>query len=120
MRRRVWTTAVLALEQPGYPHYKLYAAVKGGEILGETFALAVIDNLAHLGTFSGLIKDVVVRADRQGKGIGKKMMAFAMERCKEQGCYKVALSSNLKRVGAHRFYETLGFQCHGISFVVEP
>lgn len=103
----------------GYPNYKVYVAAEGGEIVG-TFALAVMDNLAHLGAPSSLIEDVVVRADQQGKGIGKRMMDFAIERCKEQGCYKVALSSNLKRVGAHRFYESLGFQRHGISFVVEP
>jgi len=37
--------------------------------------------------------------------------------CRSAGCYKLALSSNLKRAGAHRFYDSLGFERHGFSFV---
>ena len=36
------------------------------------------------------------------------------------GCYKMALSSNLKREAAHRFYDSLGFGRHGYSFLIEP
>lgn len=75
--------------------------------------------LAHMGDKSGLIEDVVVRADMQGKGIGKKMMANAIDICKSKNCYKVALSSNIKRERSHRFYESLGFKRHGYSFYME-
>jgi GNAT superfamily N-acetyltransferase len=51
---------------------------------------------------------------------GQQMMQFAMHCCREKGCYKVVLSSNIKREAAHRFYESLGFQKHGYSFIVEP
>lgn len=34
----------------------------------------------------------------------------------KKGCYKAALSSNLKRERAHAFYESLGFERHGYSF----
>lgn len=101
-----------------YPNYKLYVALDGDEIVG-TFALAVMDNLAHQGACSGLIEDVVVKHNRQGKGIGRQMMAHAMECCRQNGCYKVALSSNVKRTNAHWFYESLGFERHGFSFVVQ-
>jgi len=50
------------------------------------------------------------------EGIGKEMMKFALKICKEKGCYKVSLSSNLKREKAHRFYEGIGFEKHGYSF----
>jgi GNAT superfamily N-acetyltransferase len=46
------------------------------------------------------------------------MMRFAMDRCAEAGCYKLALSSNVRREDAHRFYERLGFVQHGLSFSV--
>ena len=46
-------------------------------------------------------------------------MNFAMDRCKEKGCYKIALSSQFKREAAHKFYESLGFEKMGYSFVVE-
>jgi GNAT superfamily N-acetyltransferase len=48
------------------------------------------------------------------------MMEFARSRCREAGCYKMALSSNLERDAAHAFYDTLGFERHGYSFRVRP
>jgi predicted GNAT family acetyltransferase len=39
---------------------------------------------------------------------------------REAGCYKMALSSNVKRAAAHAFYESLGFERHGYSFVIRP
>jgi len=78
-----------------------------------------MDKLAHMGAPSGIVEDVVVHKDWQGRGIGKQMMQFAMDRCKESRCYKLALSSNMNREVAHSFYEKLGFQKHGYSFMVE-
>lgn len=102
-----------------YPNYATYVAVLEGEVVG-TFALLIMDNLAHMGAPSGVVEDVVVQARWRGRGVGRRMMRFAMERCREAGCYKLALSSNLKRTRAHRFYESLGFQRHGYSFIVPP
>ncbi len=101
-----------------YPNYKVYVALHEGLIVG-TFALAIMDNMAHMGSHSGLIEDVVVKSAFQGQGIGKQMMRYAMDCCREHNCYKVVLSSNLKREKAHRFYESLGFRKHGYSFLVE-
>jgi len=100
-----------------YPDYHLYVATVREQVVG-TFALLIMDNLAHQGTPSGIVEDVVVAQSWQGKGIGKQMMRFAMSRCQEAGCYKLVLSSNLKREAAHKFYESLGFVKHGFSFVV--
>ncbi|HLP09159.1 MAG TPA: GNAT family N-acetyltransferase [Opitutaceae bacterium] len=102
-----------------YPNYTLYVALRGDRIVG-TFSLLVADNLAHLGAPSGVVEDVVVAAEEQGKGIGKQMMRFALERSRELGCYKLALSSNARRTAAHRFYDSLGFERHGLSFVATP
>jgi GNAT superfamily N-acetyltransferase len=46
------------------------------------------------------------------------MMQYAIQLCRRAGCYKVTLSSNLKRKSAHEFYESLGFQRHGYSFLI--
>lgn len=101
-----------------YPNYNLYVAACGNNIVG-TFALAIMDNLAHMGKPSGLIEDVVVKMEWQRKGIGKQMMNYAINLCRKSGCYKAALSSNLKREKAHKFYENLGFTKHGYSFLIE-
>jgi len=98
-----------------YPDYTLYVAERDGSIVG-SFALLVMDNLGHLGAPSGIVEDVVVAPSSQGQGVGKAMMAFAYNRCREKGCYKLVLSSNAKRERAHAFYESLGFARHGYSF----
>ena len=101
-----------------YPDYKLYVAVKDGQIVG-TFTLLIMDSLAHRGKSSGIVEDVVVDEQWRGKGIRKLMMRFAMDYCKRTGCTKLALSSNMKRLAAHQFYESLEFQRHGYSFRVD-
>ena len=57
------------------------------------------------------------RSGPSNQGVGKAMMEHAREQCRLAGCYKLALSSNLRREAAHRFYEALGFERHGYSFV---
>lgn len=100
-----------------YPNYRIYVAELGEAIVG-TFALIIIDSMAHSGKPFAVVEDVVVSQDFQGQGIGKRMMEFAMYRCKEFGCYKLTLSSHLKRQQAHSFYESLGFEKHGFSFFI--
>jgi GNAT superfamily N-acetyltransferase len=65
-----------------------------------------------------VVEDVAVAPSRQGQGIGRAMMAHAIEECRKAGCYKLALSSNVKRAAAHKFYESLGFERHGYSYAV--
>lgn len=98
-----------------YPDYKLYVAEREGRIVG-TFALLIMPNLGHWGTPSGVIEDVAVDPACQGQGIGRIMMQHALQVCGEKGCYKAALSSNLRRKRAHAFYESLGFERHGYSY----
>lgn len=98
-----------------YPDYTLYAAFDGDTVVG-TFALLVMDNFGHLGTPSAVVEDVVVSATRRGQGLGRLMMHEAARIAAGKGCYKLALSSNLKRERAHAFYASLGFEQHGLSF----
>jgi len=101
-----------------YPRYSLYVALAQAQIVG-TFALILIDSIAHGGAPHGLVEDVVVDPRWRRHGIGKQMMSFAMQRCREAGCYKMALSSHLSREKTHEFYESLGFAKHGFSFLVQ-
>ncbi len=101
-----------------YPNYRLYVAVTGQQIVG-SFALLVMDNLAHQGTPSAIVEDVVVDSSHHGQGIGKFMMQHAIKIAQSEACYKLMLSSNIKRQRAHRFYESLGFERHGYSFRID-
>lgn len=114
---------VLSLEAAGrifarmktYPDYHIYIALLNGRIVG-TFALLILDNIAHMGTPSAILEDVVVEEGIRSQGIGRQMMRYANSLCREKGCYKMSLTSNRNREAAHRFYESLGFEKHGYSF----
>jgi len=97
--------------------FRLLVALIDGEIAG-TYSLVILEKLGKRGARSGVVEDVGVPPQRQGQGIGRAMMAHALEECRKAGCYKLALSSNVKREGAHRFYESLGFERHGYSYAV--
>ena len=110
--------AVLA-EFARYPNYRLFVACEGTEVVG-TYALLVMHNFAHCGAPSAIAEDVVVTHQRRSQGIGSQLMAHAMAEAARAGCYKLALSSNGKRHAAHAFYDGLGFERHGLSFVISP
>ena len=101
-----------------YPDYHVFVAEVDGDLVG-TYELLIMDNLAKRGRKSAIVEDVAIAARLQGRGIGRAMMQHAMERARDAGCYKLVLSSNLRRAGAHAFYDALGFQKHGYSFRVE-
>jgi len=101
-----------------YPSYRLFVAKEGGAVVA-TYALLVMHNLAHQGTPSAIAEDVVVSDARQRRGLGRQLMAHAIEQARVAGCYKLALSSNAKRASAHAFYRSLGFQQHGLSFLID-
>jgi len=101
-----------------YPSFRVFVAEIEGEIVG-TYELLIMDNLAKRGRRSGVVEDVAVSPRFQGQGIGRAMMRHAQDECRQAGCYKLVLSSGLKRTGAHGFYDALGFEKHGYSFRVD-
>jgi GNAT superfamily N-acetyltransferase len=101
-----------------WPNFRLLVAMEGGEIVG-TYTLVILDKLGKRGTPAGVVEDVAVLPSCQGKGIGRAMMEHARAECRRAGCYKLALSSNLRRTDAHRFYDALGFERHGFSFTTD-
>jgi GNAT superfamily N-acetyltransferase len=56
------------------------------------------------------VAGLVVSETCRGIGIGRTLMEHAEKWAAERGCRIVHLRSNLKRVGAHAFYERLGYQ----------
>lgn len=89
----------------------------GRQLLG-TLTLYILPLLAHRQASEALVEDVAIAPQAQGQGLGRRLIHEAMRRASAAGCYKLALSSNQRRVQAHAFYERLGFERHGFSFVV--
>lgn len=85
-----------------------------------TYTSIIIPNLGHHGAPSMIVESVVVARSARGGRVGEAMMRHAMGHAAAAGCYKLALSSNVKRVDAHRFYRRLGFTQHGVSLTIEP
>ncbi len=101
-----------------YPYYKVFVVADGKIIIG-TCSLIIIDNLGHLGARLAVAENLIISQEYRGQGIGRQLMQFIMARAQAENCYKLMLSSDKKRTSAHRFYEQLGFEQHGISFKVD-
>ena len=58
----------------------------------------------------GRITAIVVTETMRGKGIGKLLVEKAEALAQEAKCNVIELTTNVKRVEAHKFYESLGFE----------
>jgi GNAT superfamily N-acetyltransferase len=68
----------------------------------------------------GRVSALVVDADVRGRGVGRAMMAAAEQWAAERGCVLMEVTSNQRRVDAHRFYEGLGFERTSFRFARVP
>jgi GNAT superfamily N-acetyltransferase len=91
------------------PNQRLLVVELEGKAVG-TIQLTFIPGLGRRGMWRGLVEGVHISASHRGQGLGGEMMRWAMEECRTRGCGMVQLTSNKKRLDAHRFYERLGFR----------
>ncbi|AYD00730.1 GNAT family N-acetyltransferase [Neorhizobium sp. NCHU2750] len=87
---------------------QLFVAEQDGEVVG-TFQLLFTRTLTSRGSLSMIIEAVQTRPDMRSRGIGAKMMDFAVDEAKRRDCRLAQLTSNAVRSDAHRFYERQGF-----------
>lgn len=78
------------------------------EIIG-TLQLSFIQYLTYRGGIRAQIEAVRISKNYRGKGIGKKMFLWAMNRARERNAHLLQLTTDKKRPEAIRFYEDLGF-----------
>jgi ribosomal protein S18 acetylase RimI-like enzyme len=102
-----------------YPYYRLFVVINADGAVTASYGLLIMDNIAHAGAPLSIVEHVAVAVAQQGQGLGQLMMHHAMAESRAHGCYKLALSSNIRRERAHEFYDKLGFVRHGYSFVVD-
>jgi GNAT superfamily N-acetyltransferase len=100
-----------------YPGYHLLVAEDGGQVVGTT-VMAVLPGFAHGTATFAVVEYVVVDEKHRSKGLGRLMMEAVKSLAKEAGCYKIMLTSDLRRERAHKFYESIGFKAsaHGFRF----
>ena len=59
---------------------------------------------------SGLIDEIVVAKIHHKQGIGKKLIAAAIEKCTKLGCCEVEVSTEITNKAAISFYKNCGFR----------
>ncbi|AKA69552.1 GNAT family N-acetyltransferase [Clostridium scatologenes] len=56
-----------------------------------------------------VIENVIVKNNCRGRGIGKLLMSFIEGIARREECYFTMLVSAFSRKGAHKFYESIGY-----------
>lgn len=87
---------------------ELIVAENNGEIVG-TFQITFTPSISFQGGRRATVESVRVDAKYRGRGIGKGLMLFAINRAREENCASMQLTTNAERTDAQRFYENLGF-----------
>ncbi|MFF5181309.1 GNAT family N-acetyltransferase [Micromonospora sp. NPDC000316] len=90
------------------PRNQLIVAEQAGELVG-CLQITYIPGLGRHGAERSLIEAVRVRSDRRGQGLGRELMAWAIDQARQRGCALVQLTTDKTRDDAHRFYLGLGF-----------
>lgn len=57
------------------------------------------------------ILGLAVDSNFQGQGIGKKLMSAIEDYALENNISYIRLNSNVRRIDAHKFYESIGYVC---------
>lgn len=97
------------------PANEVIVGVDASGIFG-TMQLTYIPNLTFEGATRCLIEGVRVSDRVQGRGFGRKMFEWGIDRAQEKGCKIVQLTSNKARDGAIAFYDKLGFEDSHVGF----
>lgn len=97
------------------PNQYLVVAERESRIVG-TLQLTIVPGLSRRGATRSIIEGVRIHADERGSGLGTRLIEWAIDESRRQGCQLVQLTSDNTRTDAHRFYERLGFTASHVGF----
>ncbi|MFI8088964.1 GNAT family N-acetyltransferase [Streptomyces sp. NPDC086080] len=97
------------------PNQHLVVAVREGRVVG-TLQLTIVPGLSRRGSTRSIIEGVRIHADERGSGLGTRLIEWAVDTSRREGCRLVQLTSDNTRIDAHRFYERLGFTASHVGF----
>ena len=92
------------------PNIQLMVAEDREGVVVGCLQLCILPGLSSQGASRGLIEDVRVAAQCRSRGIGERMVQWAVTEARARDCRLVELLTHNTRVDAQRFYERLGFQ----------
>ncbi|YCA41785.1 GNAT family N-acetyltransferase [Bacillus sp. JZ8] len=91
------------------PNNELVVAVEGNKVIGVQ-QITFTPYITHQGGWRATIEGVRTLSSVRSKGVGTKLIKWAIQRAKERGCHLIQLTTDKKRDDALRFYKHLGFQ----------
>lgn len=89
---------------------------QAAEQLVSSCTLAIVPNLSRGGRSYGVIENVVTHADHRRLGLGRRVLAHALDIAWQTDCYKVLLATGSRRETTLRFYEGAGFERGGKTY----
>jgi GNAT superfamily N-acetyltransferase len=85
-------------------------------VLVSSCTLVIVPNLSRGARPYGLIENVVTHAGHRRAGLGRAILAAALDAAWQADCYKVMLATGSRREETLRFYERAGFERGGKTF----
>jgi ribosomal protein S18 acetylase RimI-like enzyme len=107
--KRVWSSLLTS-------SFMTVIVAQAAELLVSSCTLAIVPNLSRGGRSYGVIENVVTHADYRQLGLGRRVLAHALEIAWQADCYKVLLATGSQRETTLRFYEGAGFQRGGKTY----
>jgi len=98
-----WTAAGFWSELAGVPRTRYYVVAEDGTGLVGYAGLFVVGPEADVQT-------VAVRADRQGAGLGRRLVQHLLDEARRRGCSRVMLEVREGNPAARHLYDRLGFE----------
>ncbi|QIG91850.1 GNAT family N-acetyltransferase [Bradyrhizobium sp. 6(2017)] len=89
---------------------------QAADLLVSSCTLAIVPNLSRGGRSYAVIENVVTHADHRRQGLGRRVLAHALDVAWRADCYKVLLATGSKRETTLRFYEEAGFHRGGKTY----
>lgn len=91
------------------PNNELVVACYKDKVVG-VLQITFTPYITYQGGWRATVEGVRIASEVRGKGVGSKMIEWAIHRAKERGCHLIQLTTDKQREDALRFYERMGFQ----------
>lgn len=99
------------------PHQLLVVVTRAGdETPVATMQRTLIPGFTRRGAWRSELEAVHVAGHLRGRGLGQRLVQWAVDEARARGCVLVQLTSLHERHDAHRFYARLGFVASHVGF----
>jgi len=96
------------------PNIIIFVAEAAGVLIGY-LTLGINKSLLDVGP-TAIIEELMVTEDHRKKGVGKKLVEVAIDKCKQLACSEIGVGTESSNKKAKTFYSNIGFKEIGVIF----